>query len=149
MNANKILKPLCPLPSLKIFALNLYMSENPKYKELFLKSTVFSLAEISTKLGIGKLTSDLKNVIQDLDFKQQDTESLMKLAVYFNKFNEPDGIIEMLSPPLCLVMGLPDVVDKCLELLKDTYPEYVEKWVAISESSNSEGEKTNESEPTE
>lgn len=120
--------------------MNRLLTENPNYKQLFLTSTVFSLAEICTKLGIGELSSDLKNLIQELDFRQRDTEGLMNLAVYFDKFNEPDGIIEMVSPPLLLIMGLTEVENKCMDLLRATYPAYVEQWLAIRHSDNTESE---------
>ena len=128
--------------------MNRLLTENPDYKQLFLTSTVFSLAEISTKLGIGELSSEIKNVIRQLEFSQRDPESLIRLAEYFDRFNEPDGIIEMLSPPLCLTMGLIDVDDKCLELLKGTHPEIVEDWLAKRSSTNTESEESDESKPT-
>ena len=121
---------------------NRLLTENPRHKDIFLTRTVFGLAEISTKLGIGELTSDLKNVVQDLDFKQRVNERLMKLAVYFDQFNEPDGIIEMLSPPRCLIIGLTDVEDKCLKLLENHNPEFVEEWLRLKEAPDPETEES-------
>ena len=115
---------------LKTF-LNRLLTENPRHKDIFLTCTVFSLAEISTTLGIGELTSKLKNVIQDLDFSQRDPERLIKLAIYFDKFAEPDGIKELFYSPLALLMGLEDVEKECLELLEKYDPEFVSEWNEI------------------
>ena len=48
------------------------LTENPKYKQLFLTSTVFTLADISIELEIDELASDLKKVIRELEFRQRD-----------------------------------------------------------------------------
>ena len=104
---------------------NRLLTENPKYEFVFLTFTVFTLADISVKLQIEELVPVLKNTIPELDPQQLDSEGLIRLAVYFNRFNDPEGIMEMLRANLPL--GLPDVEQKCLELLVDYYPEFVEE----------------------
>ena len=128
--------------------MNRLLTENPDYKQLFLTSTVFSLAEISTKLGIGELSSEIKNVIRQLEFSQRDPESLMRLAVFFDKFNEPEGIKELFYAPLTLVIGLTDVEEKCLELLRKHDPDFVENWLELRETPETESEESDESKPT-
>ena len=129
--------------------MNRLLTENPDYKQLFLTSTVFSLAEISTKLGIGELSSEIKNVIRQLEFSQRNPEGLMRLAEYFDKFNEPEGIKKLFYAPLTLVIGLTDVEEKCLELLRKHDPDFVENWLELRETPETESEESDESEPTE
>ena len=69
--------------------------------------------------------------------------------MFFDKFNEPDGIKEMFYSPLTLIIGLTDVEEKCLELLRKHDPDFVEEWLKLKETPETEREESDESKPTE
>ena len=96
--------------------LNRLLTENPRHKDLFLSWTVFSLAQVSIELKIKDSVGMLKKVIPNLIELKPDEVVLITLAEYFDKFEEQEGIRQILEHPEADEM--PDVKTKCLELLK-------------------------------
>lgn len=120
--------------------LNRLLTEEPEHKDLFLTWTVFSLAYIGNGLNNGDSISILKEAIPYLDVKIQDEQVLKDLAEHFYRFNELEGIKEILNH--CTADGIPDLETRCLELLKKHDPEFVEKRKAQKESTNTETEES-------
>ena len=120
--------------------LNRLLTENPKHKHLFLAWTAFYLAGISIELKIDNSVSVMKKAIPDLKNSESLSDVLSMLVKYFDTFNEPEGIKEMLTNGLTDEM--PDVETKCLELLQKHAPEFVEKWKAQKESANTQNEES-------
>lgn len=104
------------------------LTENPKHKDLFLTFTVFSLGWVSIQLDKSESVSILRRAIPHLKDLQLEHESLKKLAEHFNKFNEPEGIKEILRHHGTTILS--EVKEKCLELLQKHDPEFVAKWRA-------------------
>ncbi|MYK21068.1 hypothetical protein F4054_02270 [Candidatus Poribacteria bacterium] len=65
-------------------------------------------------------------------------QALKNLTAYFDRFNEPDGIKDILTHDLTDMM--PEVETRCLELLEKHDPEFVEKWKAKKEAANTQNE---------
>lgn len=108
--------------------LNRLLTENPQHKQLLLAETAFSLAMVSLKLNLVNSVSMLKRAIPQLDVGFHNQPVLMNLAWQFDKFNEPEGIKEILDYH---GKSLPsEEIDKCLELLQKHDPEFVKKWRA-------------------
>ena len=111
--------------------LNRLLTENPKHKDLFLKETVFSLADVSVKLNIEASAPIVKRAIPQLkDLNRADLVALRDLARYFDIFNEPEGIkailINHLEDDMPHMDSLPtDVENECLDLLEEHDPQYV------------------------
>ena len=74
------------------------------------------------------------------------TFNLSVVAKYFDLFNEPDGIKEILTNGL--TDRMPDVETRCLQLLEKHDPEFVREWKEKKETTNTESEETDESKPT-
>ena len=100
---------------LKTF-LNRLLSENLKRKDWFLTQTVFSLAHLGIELKIKDSVDMMREVIPDLKKIEQYEIEIITLAEYFDKFQEPEGIRQILEHPEADEM--PAVKTKCLELLK-------------------------------
>ena len=120
--------------------LNRLLTENPKHKHLCLAWTAFYLADIAIKLGLKDSVSLIKKVILDLDNPQQVPQVLNRLTEYFDTFNEPQGIKEILTNGLTDMM--PDAENQCLELLQKHDPDFVEKWKAQKGTPNTQNEKS-------
>ena len=112
------------------------LRENPLWRDLFLKRIVFSLAEVSLGLNKGDAVPILRRAIPHLKDSQLESGDIIKLAEYFDKFNEPAGIKEILTSHL--TSGRSDVADKCLELLEKHDPEFVEKWRSQHRTDNAQ-----------
>ena len=67
-------------------------------------------------------------------------DDLKGLAAYFDMFNEPAGIKEILIKHA--VDGMPDVEEKCLELLQKRDPEFVKEWQAQRATTNAENKES-------
>ena len=127
--------------------LNRLLRENPRHKDLFLTQTVFSLANIGLKLGIGDSISILRRAIPNLNPPLLEYEALGELAEYFDMFSEPDGIKEILNNHLKdEMLGFKtlqkSVEDKCLELLENHAPDFVEEWKAQTATVDTENEES-------
>ena len=108
--------------------LNYLLTDNPKSKDWFLEETVSSLVQVGIKLNMGDSVPILRRAIPYLNNPPLERESLGELAIYFDIFNEPVGIKEILSQPV--TGGMSDVEVTCLKLLKKHDPRYVEEWIA-------------------
>ena len=125
---------------LKTF-LNRLLTENLKRKDLFLTWTVFSLASVSIELNRKDSISIIRKTIPDLViFSYYEQQALKNLATYFDSFNEPEGIKEILAYPS--TNERLDCEDYCLELLQKHDPEFVEKWKAEKETSETQNEES-------
>ena len=106
--------------------LNRLLTENPKCKNLFLTETVYSLAWISIKLNIGDSVPILRMAIPYLQIRQQEPQAIKNLARYFDIFNEPAGIKEILINHVASESSsMEEVKERCLELLQKHDPEFV------------------------
>ena len=71
-------------------------------------------------------------------FEHPGHEDLGNLAEYFDIFNEPEGIKEILTNHVTSeASGMEDVEERCLELLQKHDPEFVEQWRASETTENS------------
>lgn len=120
--------------------LNRLLTESPKYKDLFLTWTVFSLARISVGLHKEDSVSMLRRTVTNLEVLHYQYDDLKVLVEYFGAFNEPESIKEILTNNL--TDNMPDVEDKCLELLQKHDPEFVKEWKAQKETSNTQNEES-------
>ena len=82
----------------------------------------------------------LREVIPDLIELKPEEVVLTTLTEYFDKFQEPEGIKEMLTHGL--TEGMPDVETRCLELLPKRYSNFVKEWKDKKETTNTESEES-------
>ena len=122
---------------LKTFLTRL-IEENPKNKNLFLPWTINSLTDVGLKLDMGDSVDMLKKVIPDLKNLEQNSTMLERLAEYFDKFKEPDGIKDIYH--IHTKGKIPELEDKCLELLEKHDPEFIKKERKEKEATNTESE---------
>ena len=118
----------------------LLSTEDVELKELLLTQTVFSLARVSGELNTKDSVSLLKMAIPALEIESRENQDLIDLLQHFDKFNEPEGLKEILIHHAA--NGMPGVENKCLELLQKYDPEFVEKWKAEKETANTQTEKS-------
>lgn len=118
--------------------LNQMINENPKNINLFLPWTVFALSEISIVMELRDSIDVLKKVIPEMKELKPNVVVLQKLAEYFDKFNEPEGIkliLEHLEAD-----KMPNVRNECLELLEKHDPDFVNEQRAAETTTNTESE---------
>ncbi len=120
--------------------LNRLLTEDRKYKDLFLTWTVFSLARVSVELNKGDFVSVLRGTVTDLKVLYYQEDGLKVLAEYFHKFNEPGGVKEILTNGLTDEML--DVETQCLGLLQKHDPDFVTEWKARKAAANTETEES-------
>lgn len=120
--------------------LNRLLTENSVYKDFLLRSTVFTLATISSKLNKKDSVSILRKSIPDLKARSHEEDALINLAEYFYTFSEPEGIIDILTH--VLTDQMPNVEIRCLELLKRRWPEYASDWNKQNATANTENEES-------
>ena len=116
------------------------LTENPEDKGKVLTPTAFSLADVSNKMNKEDSVSILKRAIPFFGtnlFREQD---LRGLSEYFDKFNDPEGIMDILTNDLTDMM--PEVETQCLELLEKHNPDFVGDWKAQKETTNTENEES-------
>ena len=118
--------------------INRLLTEDSKYKDLFLTWTVFSLTYVSGTLNRRESTSILRRTIPYLDVRSDEDQALKNLARLFEIFNEPAGIKEILIHHSS--EKIPGVETRCLELLQKHDPEFVREWQAKKETANTETE---------
>ena len=140
-DAVKFLASMCTLEAydgLKRF-LTYLLTDDPISRDLFLGNTVSSLVQVSIKLTRGNSVSVLRMAIPHLNNLQLERESLGELANYFDIFNEPIGIKEILIYHVASErLGMEDIKNRCLELLEKYDPEFVNEWRARETTDNSE-----------
>ena len=129
--------------------LNYLLTENPKHKNLFLALTAVHFAGISVELKMEDSVSVMKKVIPLLTdaeplplsrYAARLPQVLSYLVEYFDTFNEPEGIKEILTNDL--TDRMPDVKTQCLELLQKHDPDFVKDWKARKETPNTETEES-------
>ena len=117
--------------------LNRLLAENPKHKAL-LTETVFVLVWVGFQLNMGDSVPILRRAIPHLKNLQTQQIPLGNLARYFDIFNEPEGIKEILTNHVTgEIADMEEVEDRCLELLQKHDPEFVEEWRARKTTNNS------------
>lgn len=115
--------------------LNRLLKDNLRHKDLFLTGTALSLTDIGLQLNRGSSVTILRKAIPDLNL-QVERDGPVMLARYFERYNEPDGIKEILTNHHT---SLPSgVADKCLELLQGHDPQFVNNWRAREAADASE-----------
>ena len=118
----------------------LLSTEDQTLKRVLLARTTFSLARVSGELNTKDSVSLLKTAIPALEVKSHENQDLIDLLQHFDKFNEPEGIKEILTHHAADRM--PEVETRCLELLQKHDPEFVNEWQAQKASTNTENEKS-------
>ncbi len=118
--------------------LNRLIKDNPKNKNLFLPWTVFSLAHLGVEMEIRESVDMLKKVIPEMKELKPNAAVLRTLAEYFNKFQEPEGIMDILNNDL--TDNIPAIEKKCLKLLQKHDPEFVKEWKEKKKGTNTESE---------
>lgn len=107
--------------------LNRLLTEDLKHKHLFLPWAAYFLADIDIELELKDSVSVMKKAILDLKNSELLSHVLSRLVEYFDTFNEPEGIKEILTNGLA---KMPDVETQCLELLQKHDPDFVKEWRA-------------------
>ena len=123
---------------LKTF-LNHLLTEDLASSNWFLGKTVSSLVQVGFKLNMRDSVPILRTAIPRLQDSHIEGESLSELARYFDIFNEPIGIKEILIYHVTSDrLGMEDIQNRCLDLLEKYDPDFVEEWRARETSDNSE-----------
>ena len=123
--------------------LNRLLTKNPKRKDWFLRETVSSLVNVSVGLNMGDSVPLLKMAIPHLkDLEPADLDCLGNLARYFDIFNDPAGIKDILDHHVTGEIPGSELAhkrleDRCLELLQKHDPEFVKEWRAKRTTTNS------------
>ena len=127
--------------------LNRLIEEKPKNKDLFLTWTVFKFADLGREMKIKESVVILKKAIPNLKDLEQELTRLDKLVENFAKFDEHEGIKDILRNGL--TDNFPYIEKQCLNLLEKYDPEFVSEWNEIKAANRrTENEETDESEPT-
>ena len=121
--------------------LNHLLTDDLKGKDWFLEKTVSSFVQIAVRLNLGDSAPILRRTI--LHLKNPSHEVLSILAEYFDSFNDPTSIKEILrrylnDEPTNMTLPEKEVASRCLELVQKHDPEYVEKRRANKTTDNSE-----------
>ena len=109
------------------------LTEDLKHKDLFLMWTVLSLTWVSIKLNMRDSVLIVRKAMSH--FQHPGHEDLSILIEYFDRFNEPAGIKEILANHV--TSGMPEVKDRCLELFQKYDPEFVKEQRARKTTDNS------------
>ncbi len=117
----------------------LLLLENTELKDSFLTWTVFSLTYIGIALDTDSSISLMKKAIPYLEIRWIETQNIIDLARYFDKFDEPEGIKDILK---YLGSTSSDVEEICLDLLQKYDPDFVSEWKEKKENTNTERENT-------
>ena len=119
--------------------LNRLLTEDLTSTNWFLGKTVSSLVQVGFKLNMRDSVPILRTAIPHLNDSHIEGESLGELARYFDIFNEPIGLKEILIYHVTSERsGMEDVENRCLDLLQKYDPDFVEEWRARETSDNSE-----------
>ncbi len=115
------------------------LQDDTEMTDFYITWTVFSLAYIGSAINTGSSVSIMKEAIPSMQAHFDAEQAYQNLAGYFDKFNEPDGIKEILSN-----FGLmtSDIKETCLTLLQKHDPVFVEEQRAAEMTTNTESEDT-------
>ena len=124
------------------------LNDDTDLKKVYLNWIVFSLAYIGDALNIDKAIPKMKEALpillisdhEDSNSLEEDSNNLENLVNYFHRFDEHEGIKEILENGL--TKGMPEVETRCLLLLSERYPDFVEKWKTDKDTDNTESEVT-------
>ena len=139
----KLIMPLGQIHNQKSYQglkkfLNRLLTEDSVPKSL-LTPTMFTLTQLSSELNTRDSVSILKKSISYLRVDSHDEDVLKHLAEYFDTFNEPEGIKEILNH---VKDEIPNVVHRCLELLEKYDRKFVSDWREQNTEANTETEET-------
>ena len=107
--------------------------------ESLLTPTVFTLAKLSIELKKRDSIAILRKSIPDLRVTSFVEDHLTNLAEYFDRFDESEGIKEILNR---VKDELPNVAHRCLELLEKYDHKFVSDWREQNAKVNTETEET-------
>ena len=128
--------------------LNRLLTGDPKQNEVLLTWTVFSLATISIELDEGNSISILRRAMHHLNTQQtprpigrlgggiSKAQGLTKLAQYFDRYNDPESIKNILTKHVTSKM--PGLEKRCLESLEKYDLAFVKEWRASKTADNNE-----------
>ena len=116
------------------------LTENPKNNRFVLTSTILSLVYVSSELKKRDSLSILRTALPYLHVSSQDEHALKNLVEYFDKFDEHEGIKDILTNGL--TEGIPDLEEKCLELLEKYYPDFVKEQREEKATANTKSEES-------
>ncbi|MDE0186196.1 MAG: hypothetical protein OXP71_12215 [Candidatus Poribacteria bacterium] len=111
------------------------LTEKPRNVDTYISETVTSLAEIGVKLNLGDSIPELKLAIPIL--KKLNHRVISALTEYFDKFNEPEGLKEILTQH-GINNKLRYTEEICLRALDKHDSKFVEKWRARKAADESE-----------
>ena len=114
------------------------LTENPKDNRFVLTSTILSLVYVSSELKKRDSLSILRTALPYLHVSSQDEHALKNLVEYFDKFDEHEGIKDILTNGL--TEGMPDLEKQCLDLLKERHSNFVRDWKVEKETTNTKSE---------
>ena len=116
------------------------LKEDTDLKKAYLNWILFSLAYVGDALNTESAISRMREALPNLLISNEDSHNLENLVNYFDKFDEHEGIKEILTNGL--TEGMPEVEKQCLELLPERYSNFVEKWKTDKETDNTESEES-------
>ena len=122
------------------------LKEDTDLKKAYLNWILFSLAYVGDALNTESAISRMREALPNLLISNEDSHNLENLVNYFDKFDEHEGIKEILTNDL--TEGMPEVEEKCLELLEKYDANFVKEWKDKKETTNIESEESDESKPT-
>ena len=120
--------------------LNRLLNDDTGFKSMLLTQTAVSLAQASGELNKRDSLPILRKTVPDLDVESHEDQALRNLIEHFDRFNEPEGIKEILIHRAADMM--PELETKCLELLQKHDPDFVEKWNVEKETTNTQNEES-------
>ena len=116
------------------------LTDKLKHRDFYLTSTVFVIADISIKMNTDDLVQIMLRALPFLDEKQISVGNMQILVEYFKKFQQPQGIKEILK--FNLEEKIIWLESKCLEILQEHDPEFVRNWKTDKEKANTESEES-------
>ena len=114
------------------------LKEDTDLKKAYLNWILFSLAYVGDALNTESAISRMREALPNLLISNEDSHNLENLVNYFDKFDEHEGIKEILTNGL--TDNMPDVETQCLELLEKYDANFVKEWKAEKESTNTKSE---------
>lgn len=115
------------------------LSENPEVKRFIITSITFSLVYANSEINKKDSLSVIRKAIPILNISLDDGDNLMKLVEYFDKFNAPEGIKEILKH---FGSTNSEIKEVCLNLLQEHDPDFVKDWKDKTENTNTESEES-------
>ncbi|MCY4402282.1 MAG: hypothetical protein OXD54_06865 [Candidatus Poribacteria bacterium] len=112
------------------------LKEYTPMKDMLLTWTVFSLANVGKRMNTGSSIPKMIKAVPNLrSINGEMSAAIKNLALYFNKFDEPDGIKDILTH---FGDKVPKVKETCLDLLESYYPNFVAQQRASETTAHTE-----------